>query len=320
MRNGETSVLIAPELGGRILQYSYRGHEFLYVNSSLAGQVYSAKPQDIGTWQWKNYGGDKVWPAPQGWNGKQEWPGPDKMIEDQVPFVANILESSGPSVRVDLEGPRMENYSGLQFTRSLVLEDGHSRLNITSTMKNVSEELKNWSLWAVTQLRASDNVGRARQGLQVIAPLNPASCFPKGFHILFGQANHPGFKVDPDRGLFIADYCDMVGKAGLDTNAGWAALVDKEANLSFVQRFAYNAAATYPDRTSFTVWFNAKGSIVVAGETFTLEENPEKTPRYLEMEILSPLVRLLPGESYSFATSWQAISGGLSEVLLLCGR
>ena len=318
MTNGETQVTIAPALGGRIIQYTFRGHEFLYWNPALAGRVLSAEAEDIGTWTWQNYGGDKLWPAPQGWSGAGEWPGPDKMIEDQVPFEAQVVSASGPEVRVDLLGPRMRNWSGLQFSRSLVLRDASARLDIVSTIRNVSAQPQTWSVWAVTQIAAGDAHGRARTDLRVVAPLNPASVFPRGFEILYGQANHPSFTIDRAQGLFVATFTDRVGKAGLDSSGGWAALIDEGAGLALIQRFVHNPAASYPDRTSFTVWLNAPGSFIAGGEEFTLADEPAQTPRYVEMELLSPLVRLLPGQSYSCATSWEALAGGLPEVLQLC--
>ena len=31
---------------------------------------------------WKNYGGAKTWPAPQGWDGAGQWPGPPDPVLD----------------------------------------------------------------------------------------------------------------------------------------------------------------------------------------------------------------------------------------------
>ena len=64
MKNKTTEVIVAPELNGRVIQYRVDGHEFLWVNKDLAGKVYPPE-ENYDMDHWKNYGGDKVWPAPQ---------------------------------------------------------------------------------------------------------------------------------------------------------------------------------------------------------------------------------------------------------------
>ena len=34
------------------------------------------------SFNWKNYGGAKTWPAPQGWDGEGQWPGPPDPVLD----------------------------------------------------------------------------------------------------------------------------------------------------------------------------------------------------------------------------------------------
>src|SRR5215467_12001608 len=64
--NGIIDLIVVPSIGGRILQLRLAGEEYLYVNPRHLGRVYRANENHSGA-GWKNYGGSKVWPAPQGW-------------------------------------------------------------------------------------------------------------------------------------------------------------------------------------------------------------------------------------------------------------
>ena len=59
-------LIILPQNGGRLLQVSFDGHAYLFVNPKLAGK-YIPPSQD----EWFNYGGDKLWLLPEGDNDEQ---------------------------------------------------------------------------------------------------------------------------------------------------------------------------------------------------------------------------------------------------------
>ena len=80
--NGLIKVQVAPDIGGRIIQYSLGDFKFFWVNDHLI----DATPPESGLGpdgSWLNYGGEKLWPAPQGsWEGQPSrtssslwWPG-----------------------------------------------------------------------------------------------------------------------------------------------------------------------------------------------------------------------------------------------------
>ena len=75
--NGLVRVGCAPALGGRTLSLSAGGRELLYRNEALVGpDLHRAvaddelAPLDGTMVTWRNFGGDKTWPAPQGWDGR----------------------------------------------------------------------------------------------------------------------------------------------------------------------------------------------------------------------------------------------------------
>ena len=53
---------IVPQIGGRLIQVTFGGHDFLYVNPSVQGQVVSLETKGF---EDRNYGGEKIWPMPR---------------------------------------------------------------------------------------------------------------------------------------------------------------------------------------------------------------------------------------------------------------
>src|SRR5215471_21606904 len=48
-------LIIVPQIGGRLMQVTFAGHDYLFVNSQLAGKYFPPNPG-----KWFNYGGDKI--------------------------------------------------------------------------------------------------------------------------------------------------------------------------------------------------------------------------------------------------------------------
>ena len=90
LSNGLVELQVLPNIGGRIIQFKLGGKEFLWVNPQLAGKLPppSGLAADGG---WFNAGGDKLWPAPQGWDNDQQWPGPPDAVLDGQPY-AGVME------------------------------------------------------------------------------------------------------------------------------------------------------------------------------------------------------------------------------------
>ena len=72
LKNDLIEVTVVPQIGGRIIQYKLGEYGFFWVNPDL---VNSTPPvSGLGSDDsWLNYGGDKLWPAPQGWDTDQQW-------------------------------------------------------------------------------------------------------------------------------------------------------------------------------------------------------------------------------------------------------
>jgi hypothetical protein len=311
LSNENTEVWIAPEIGGRIIQFAFQGHSFLWTNPKLLGKVFPPE-QNSSMETWKNYGGDKIWPAPQGWDTKEQWPGAgDEVLE--APYTYKVLQAKGAEVKVRITGSGKGGWAGVQFSRELTLRDGSSRLYLNTGMKNVSKRTVSWSIWSVTQLDFRSKTAKTwNDQARVIVPLNPKSRWPEGYRAMFGQANSFNWKPDYKKGWMVASYENYVGKIGLDSSAGWLAMEDRAADLTFVQRFPYFADQVYADDASIEVWVAGKGEFIHKHKLLTAADDPGG--RLIEMEILSPKATLKPGESTSMATSWEAHPGRLEDV------
>jgi len=307
LSNGIVTLHVVPEIGGRIIQAELGGHPYLWINPATEGKVFP--PEESGGARdraWKNYGGSKLWPAPQGWEREDQWPGPGDPVLDASPFRAGVVERNRQAVALKLTGPE-DPYSGIQFARTVRLSAGTSRVDFTFEMRNVSSRRVRWSVWEVVQhavLEPGADPASARSPLRVYCPVNPKSRFPGGVNTMFGLVNDPRYRVDPLTGILEGEYAWRVHKVGLDSEAGWAAVVDGASRHAFLHAFRHEPAREYPDGASVEFWFNGPGQFVINRNIIEAPKDPAQSPALLESEILSPLVALAPGETYEFRTEW----------------
>ncbi len=74
LSNDWVLLTIVPQLGGRLMQVTFAGHSYLFVNPQYKGQYFPPSGKNNG--KWFNYGGDKLWPLPEGRQDEQHWAGP----------------------------------------------------------------------------------------------------------------------------------------------------------------------------------------------------------------------------------------------------
>ena len=306
LSNEFVEVQALPAIGGRVIQFKLGRKEFLWVNPQLAGRLPSSNglAADGG---WFNVGGDKLWPAPQGWDNDRQWPGPPDAVLDGQPYRAEPLDGGAALRLTSRDDPR----SGIRFSRTIRPVPGRSGVHFEATMTNVDTQPRRWGLWAHTQLDGAKADGTGPNArLQAWCPLNPQSHFPPGYAVIFGATNHPAYQPDRARGLLRVPYHYQVGKLGLDSRAGWVATVDGESGVVFVQRFVFEPDKEYPDGSSVEFWLNGPGRIRAFNKDLVLLANPAENPYVFESEVLSPFARLAPGESYTWRYEWFATNIG----------
>lgn len=299
-RTGNVCLHVVPELGGRILNYQLGDHHFLWVNPLLAGLTPPATRlnSDGG---WLNWGGDKIWIAPQGWEDDTHWPGPPDPVIDGGPYtVEGIDKQSGGGIRLT-SGTGAA--SGMQLTRMLQMEEGSSCLHVTATMTNIGAKTRRWGLWSVTQLDASAQSGQGwNRKLMAYVPAHPSSAYNAGYRVLYGSESNPQFSGDGS--IVSMHYQRIVGKIGVDSPRTWVAVVDGETGKVLVQAMRYEDGREYPDGATVEIWTNGLGTLSAYGRMAPMPESVEENPYLIESELLGPLTTLHPGESASLTYAW----------------
>jgi hypothetical protein len=288
------------------MAYDLADYSYLFVDPELAGKLFTAaENQGRGELaDWKNYGGAKTWPAPQGWDGLDQWPGPPDAILDTGRYRLAELISTGAEARIRMVSP-LGSPTGVQITREARIAAGTSRLNLSLTFTNIGERPIRWSIWDVVQLRAdrlgSDGRLTYEPDCVVTAPANPRSRFPAGYNIMFGAPDNPQWRTDQDQELFIATYRFEIGKVGLDSRGGWIAFANTATGYAFVERFATEPDGVYPDGgADVECWTVGRGQVA------TLSYDETSGPFLMETEVLGPFRDIAPGVTASFDIEWGA--------------
>ncbi|MBI5833325.1 MAG: hypothetical protein HZB16_13590 [Armatimonadetes bacterium] len=314
LSNGLVEVVIVPQIGGRIIQYKLGDKEFFWVNPDLKGKT--SPPSGLGPdGAWLNYGGEKLWPAPQG-AMPDGWPGPPDAILDGSPHTLTTYSADGhAAVRLtSLDDPR----SGIRFSRSVRVFPGTTRVSIEATMINIDSKPRRWGIWSVTQNNGVAPTGRGYNNLlSAYCPTNPRSRYAGGYNVMCGSATNPTFRADPVTGVTRVDYQYQVGKIGLDSVGGWVGVVDGASGYCFVERYTPHPDKPYPDNASVEFWSSGLGKVHET-DPAPMPNDPKLTPYLVESELLGPLTSLAPGESTTFCYSFQACNVGGTYPILDC--
>jgi len=305
LRNGFVTLAAVPDIGGRVMAYNLSDYPYLFVDPDLAGKLFTAEENqgDGSLAAWKNYGGDKTWPSPQGWDDDDQWHGPPDPVLDTGCYQLQKLECTDQAATVQMVSPT-DPRTGVQITRQVTLRQGSSRVVLDLSFTNISKRQIRWSIWNVVQLRAERTLPGGGLGLAtgciVTAPLNPRSRFPRGYYVMFGDENNPQWKTDTTKQLFVGQYLWEIGKVGIDSPAGWIAFSNNAERYAFTERFTYFPEAEYPDQgATVECWTVGRGKVA--------NLDYEKSQIYLmETEVLSPLYSFKPGETRSFQIEWGA--------------
>ena len=304
LTNGIISLIVAPDIGGRAIQLQLGDQDFFFVNPDLAGKVLPPDQNNVKA-GWANYGGDKVWPAPEGWMSDDEWPSIPYYILDGSRFKSEVVTETPAEVALrvtSLPDPR----TGVQFVRTYHVYAGTTRVTVEQVMRNISRRQIRWGIWHLIQNDAADarDPSKPNPELYMYVPLNPHSMFPRGYYNPYGDAKHPSYEVVHGGHMLRIHYLYRVGKVAADSNAGWYAVVNGQKNICLVESFKYFPEAPYPDNASVESWNDGPGTISRTAFDQTLADDPKKTPYFLESEVLSPYATLDPGEEYEFTVHW----------------
>ena len=147
--NRWVQLIVVPQNGGRLMQVTFAGHPYLFVNPKYEGKYLPPTSS-----KWFNYGGDKLWLLPEGNEDEQHWAGGSDVIDDG-PFSFRKL-SEGSKCEIELEGPA-DPQTGIQFLRTIRLDADSPRIRFHATMKNITGHVVEWSMQSVSQYDTADS-------------------------------------------------------------------------------------------------------------------------------------------------------------------
>jgi hypothetical protein len=302
LSNPWVRVTIVPQLGGRVMQVTFAGHRYLFVNPKYKGQ-YIPPESEAAKGRWINYGGDKIWPLPEGNQDDQHWAGPMSDALDDGDYSFKIL-SQDSTCKVRLDGPP-DAKTGLQYSREISIGGNSPQISFHAIMKNMASHPIRWSMQSVTQYDTAEmgSSGGFNREFWAFTPGNARSAYLNQYHVRSGLAEDPSFAVKSD--LFTLHWLNLQNEVWVDSPGGWLAVVDGSAHFAMVERFHYFEGAEYPGKA--TVIFYKNGPSFGMDDKdmpYVTSSNSEDIPHYMEAEINSPMVRLQPGETYALDTHW----------------
>jgi hypothetical protein len=290
MANPWVRLELVPQIGGRLIQVTFGGHDFLYINPELKGQVIPLEPHGGGE---HNYGGDKVWPLPEGDQDEQHWSGGGNL--DGGPFALQVL-SRGARCVVRMTGP-VNPEIGQRYIRDISIDADTPVISFHVVMQNMSGYPQTWSEQTITEYPTSNPAGSDNFNTKFwgVTAVNPTSAYLNGYYVRTGPADNPAFSVSD--GTLRVHWNNIEQEVWIDSPVGWLAAVDGTTAYTMVERHHVDSTAGYPSKA--TIIFYSSGESPKQDQNTEPREGP-----FMEAELNSPLVELAPGESYAMDTQW----------------
>ncbi len=260
LANRSAEVVVVPAIG-RIMRFAPAGGpNMLWENQDLVGQLAAPDRKD-----WANFGGDKVWPAPQA-----RWGWPPDMSLDGSPWTARVR----PDRSVVMESPT-STAIGLRIRRTIFMHATAARVTVRNALINASDKPAEWSVWEVAQVDAGS----------VSMPRNKRSAFRNGcFEFPDNRPPADALTIHGDR-IDARRHVTQAYKIGGDPQA--ARLTVRKGLWVFSIAGPQRSRGVYPDE----------------GCSVEVYSSPDP-PAYMEMEVLSPIVTIGPGRSAELMTTW----------------
>lgn len=286
LENGLLRLGLVPVLGGRLLSLSTPdGPELLWRNEKLLSDDLEPRrahqPHSGSLGDWLNYGGDKTWIAPQGWDRDDQWAGPPDPVLDSGPYAARVEE--GPEAAAVILTSQDDPRTGLRLTRTFELASGACGYRLKLRAVNTSDRSVRWALWNITQLPADGEGGTYVAGPPQVAELIA------GTGTLTWQVNGAGVHVP---------HQDVVGKLGFPAATGQLSHTGQGRTLTL--SFFVDAGGEYPDSGSrVEVWMEhpLPAPLAELGQL-------DPPARIVECEVLGPLTTLAPGEAIGLSIDY----------------
>lgn len=296
--NRWVQLVFVAQNGGRLMQVSFNGHDYLFVNPELAGKTLPPSEDE-----WFNYGGDKLWLLPEGDDDEQHWRGNSDLIDTGKFNFRNLSDENGCGA--ELTGAP-DPHTGVQLARTVLLDPDSPHITFRATMKNISGHTIEWSVQSVSQYDTANPVDSSRRNPNIwgFTAANPASEYLNRYHVRTGPVENPAATIRND-GLFVLHYSHLAAEFWVDSTDGWLAVVDGSSHYAMVERFQYEKQKSYPGKASVIFWTNGVHlGFNGEGEPAVRDDRDGPSPFYMEAEINSPMCRLRPQEVCQLETDW----------------
>jgi hypothetical protein len=268
--NAVTKVTLCHQAGGRVLEYTYKGKNALYLDPK-----------------------EEKWGLPDGPQSPSSAGrfdiGPEYLIPKHEILWAGEWQAEAIGPRAVRLTSQSDEATGVQLIREFRLDAKSSHLTCEQIIKNISQDTKYWSHWSRT-FAVHGGIG--------VVPLTPdTKRFPSGW-IMYNQGKEASILLQPtdpnvrQRGPFL----EVLGptrfpKLGFDSNAGWFAYVMPHGQ-AFIKRYSSPKDGVYPEIAGLTLCFWYPQAAQVPA---------------VELEPHGPRNIIPPGGSASFTEHWYLV-------------
>lgn len=278
VESGLLTLVLVPQVGGRIMGLRWGQQDLFWVNDQLAGRAVDVRTlqnptvdkAELGFLLW---GGNKTWLAPQ-----DHWLQALPFVDlDSGAYEVEILsEEANPWVTISLTSPICRE-SSIQITR--IVKVNATGWSITHKLQNWGDRPASWGIWSNTMVR---------RPAQVFLPLGPSSAFANGVKTFANEGDSTTVRswvVAHQKDMAVI-HCEMPAKFkfGVDSDQGVVLTVTRLEGwrcLGWITQFA-----AFPGEPH--------------GHGCTAEVFNAAAYDYLEVEVHSPVRSLASGESFTF--------------------
>lgn len=264
LSNGAVEIVVATDVGARVLFYGFANG-----GENILGLHHEAKTETaLGTF--KPYGGHRLWIAPENM--------PNSYAPDNAP-VEYFFDAAANSIR--LIQP-IEEATMMQKEMTISPDAAGNGAQIRHKITNCGEREIELAAWALTIMRAGGeceipNEPFAAYGAETLLPVRNLTVWS------YTDLTDARWRFTKDSIRLRVDAAKKEPqKIGVLNRRGWAKY--RFENLEFTKSFNFIENAVYPDMNSNT-------ELYTAGD-------------FIEIETLSPLVKIAPGESVEHIERW----------------
>lgn len=274
LENGLIKLVVVPEQGGRIVEFSINNNNVLYRNPKLVGVKGDVNAEPIAE-NWPNVGGYKAWPAPQ-----TKWGWPPIFDLDLGSFEYKIKREE-TKITVILVGP-ISKKIGIQFTRTIELYDKCNYVIVKEEMENCNAFDVNLALWDNTQVLTPGNA---------VIKLHSNTYYG-------GLTFYQDFKM-PSEKAYTIEKVDNVKAVTLNCNGNEKYKVGTVTDNSCIKY----VCRAYDEAITLTKEFEYQGEKAYPHGSNIEVYNDNLLP-YCELEILGPMSIIKPKSKINLKIKW----------------